>query len=316
MNLSIVVPTRNRPGLLADMLRSLSAAKPSGLSLEVLVVDNNSSPELAPRVADAARVGTLPVRLLSEPRPGQSAAINRGIREARGAVVAFLDDDIVVHETYLLGVEEAIRDLSGSVFGGRVVATWRGPQPGWINGGRPLETSYGPIVAHDRGDAPQPYAPGTPLPVGCNFFCRRELFERYGEFDERLGPGAAPGILGGGETDRLRRFQAGGEPIWYVPRAAVDHPVPFERMTKRHFRYRFFCAGRSIPYLQRPGLPTWLGVPRYLYPLLVATAGRSVARRIAGRTASALEDQFKACEIAGAIYEFRRVRRGAIRGGR
>jgi len=85
----VVVPTHDRRGLLAVTLRSILGQR--GVDLEVLVVDDGSSDGTAELVAG---LGDPRVRLLRhETAQGVAAARNRGIAEARGAWVAFCDDD-------------------------------------------------------------------------------------------------------------------------------------------------------------------------------------------------------------------------------
>jgi glucosyl-dolichyl phosphate glucuronosyltransferase len=307
MDLSIVIPTRNRPTDLVKMLQSLSSAEKSDLSFEVLVVDNNSDEPSAKQNREVVGGVNLPARYLQESTPGQSAALNKGIALARGSIIAFLDDDIVIHSNYFRGVKKSL-ELAADVFGGRVFATWPFSPPAWITPDGRLETSRGPIVAHDYGDAPKPYDPSMKLPVGCNFFCRRELFQRYGVFDVRLGPGAGPGILGGGETDLLRRFRAGGARMTYTPWVVVDHPVTPERMTKKYFRFRYFCAGRSVPYTVRKAYPTIAGIPRYLFRDLATTGAKAAMAACAGRSTAAFDHQLHLCMVFGSMYEYARGR--------
>lgn len=309
MDLSVVIPTHDRPDLLGRTLASLEAAKPCGLSWEVVVVLNSTPPGLRRAYEEAMTRGPAVVRCLEEATQGKCRALNAGIRAARGRMVAFLDDDVVVRPEYLLGIEEALTDPGYRVFGGRVFPVWTVPPPPWATGEGPLTTSRGPIVAHDYGEAPRPYRPGMYRPVGCNFVCERVLFERHGYFDVRLGPGSGKGHMGGEESQLLRRFQAGGERILYVPRVAVDHPVDPERVTKRYFRYRMFCSGRSAPYLAGRTYTLVCGVPRHLYRKLATAFGRSLVAFLRGQSVVAFDHQLSFCRYLGAAYEYRRLAR-------
>lgn len=86
---TVVIPTRNRPEMLIRALRSVGAQTYRGF--ETLVVDDGSAPPLdaAPFPFDLPRLRVLRHEI---PR-GAAAARNRGIAEARGRFVAFLDDD-------------------------------------------------------------------------------------------------------------------------------------------------------------------------------------------------------------------------------
>jgi glycosyltransferase involved in cell wall biosynthesis len=86
---SVVIPTRNRSRLLALTLHSVRWQH--GVDLEVVVVDDGSTDDTAPIVAALADPR---IRLVRHASPqGVSAARNRGVAEAGGAWVAFLDDD-------------------------------------------------------------------------------------------------------------------------------------------------------------------------------------------------------------------------------
>lgn len=87
--ISAVVPTHNRAGLLRTTLRTVLWQR--DVSMEVLVVDDGSSDETA---AVVERLGDPRIRLLRHDTPkGVTTARNRGAAEARGAWLAFCDDD-------------------------------------------------------------------------------------------------------------------------------------------------------------------------------------------------------------------------------
>ena len=89
MDVSVVIPTRDRPELLALTLRSVRWQE--GVSMEVLVVDDGAGPA-APAVI--GQLGDERFRLLRNIGPaGVSGARNTGIAAARGRWIAFLDDD-------------------------------------------------------------------------------------------------------------------------------------------------------------------------------------------------------------------------------
>ena len=88
-DVSVVIPTHNRRRLLGQALQS--AMRQRGVEVEVVVVDDGSTDGTADVVA---AVRDERVRLLRHERPlGMAAARNGGAAAARGAWVAFLDDD-------------------------------------------------------------------------------------------------------------------------------------------------------------------------------------------------------------------------------
>lgn len=84
---SVIIPTYRRAGMLAEALESVRAQ--GYPNLDVIVVDDGSRDSTAEVVALHGEW----VRYLEQPNRGASAARNRGIREARGEFIAFLDDD-------------------------------------------------------------------------------------------------------------------------------------------------------------------------------------------------------------------------------
>ena len=93
MDLSIVIPTRDRRERLIATLAALDRQRLDGAQAEVIVVDNGSSDGTGEALR--ARAGTLPVVALAEPREGASFARNRALEHARAPVVLLLGDDMV-----------------------------------------------------------------------------------------------------------------------------------------------------------------------------------------------------------------------------
>jgi GT2 family glycosyltransferase len=85
-DVTVVIPTRDRWGVLSRTLDGLRRQELGGVEAEVVVVDNGSA-EPAPELPD--------VRLVAEPVPGAAAARNRGLLEARGRIVLFIGDDCI-----------------------------------------------------------------------------------------------------------------------------------------------------------------------------------------------------------------------------
>ena len=89
VEVTVVVPTRNRASMLGQALRSVAAQHE--VDLEAGVVDDGSTDATAALVSS---MGDRRLRLIRHQRPrGVSVARNRGVAEARGRWVAFLDDD-------------------------------------------------------------------------------------------------------------------------------------------------------------------------------------------------------------------------------
>jgi hypothetical protein len=109
---TVVVATRDRPQSLARCLRALAAL--TYARFEVIIVDNAPSTRETLAVVQQQSGLDARVRYVRELRPGVSCARNRGLGEARGELVAFTDDDVVVDPGWLDGVVRGF-DRSQSV---------------------------------------------------------------------------------------------------------------------------------------------------------------------------------------------------------
>src|SRR6516164_1901797 len=109
LSYSVAICTRNRAELLAECLSAvlIDAGAIAALG-ELIVVDNGSTDE-TPEVVERLRVAHPDARLrrLVEPRPNLSLARNLALDEARGAIIAFLDDDAIVHPGWLASCLDA-----------------------------------------------------------------------------------------------------------------------------------------------------------------------------------------------------------------
>ena len=92
---SVVIPTYNRAEIVRKTLQGYAAQDSIGQILELLVVDDGSSDNTRSVVEECARSLLVPVRYLYQQNSGLAAARNHAIREARGDLILFGDDDIV-----------------------------------------------------------------------------------------------------------------------------------------------------------------------------------------------------------------------------
>jgi glycosyltransferase involved in cell wall biosynthesis len=311
VDVSILIPTYKGRDVLARLLRSLRDAQPaSGLKWEVIVIDNNSPDDTKSVIESFRASGGLDLVSVFEPEAGKSRALNRGLADAAGTFVAFLDHDAVVAPDYLVELQKAIRTQPYNVFGGRVIPLWTCKPPAWIKAGKQLQTSWGGVIVHDYGDEPRPYTSGMALPVGCNFICRRTLFDAVGLFDIHLGPRPSAQIAGE-ETEILWRIQTRGETILYTTSIQVLHPIDPARLTKSYLRYRYFCDGRTVARLNPvgPTMPVLFGVRRFLFRQLLESAARGLSAACRGDLYSAFECQLDMYYVFGSIYESRLIAR-------
>jgi len=112
---TVVIPTFGRLQRLVECLEALRCqefAEP----WEIVVVDDGSPEPVQPLLS--GRVEGLPIRVIRQPNAGPAEARNRGAAEARGAVIAFTDDDCRPEPGWLDALVDAVRERGDSLVGG------------------------------------------------------------------------------------------------------------------------------------------------------------------------------------------------------
>jgi GT2 family glycosyltransferase len=215
---SVVICTRDRPEQLEKCLRSLQELSPP--PDEILVVDNAPTSDAVKRLVEQMPS----VRYVAEPRPGLSIARNTGIRCAIGDIIAFTDDDVEVHPDWIARLRYGFQDPNVMVVTGLMlpaeleteaqVAFHRGAS-GFSRECRPL------IFDSQYFGAKKPFGvPVWQIGAGANMALRRKVVDIVGDFDERLGAGAA----GCSEDSEFwYRVLAAGWLCRYEPTAVIYH---------------------------------------------------------------------------------------------
>jgi glucosyl-dolichyl phosphate glucuronosyltransferase len=298
MSVSVIVCTYNRWKLLAAALASLAVSTlPTSFEWEVIVVDNNSADKTREVVEDFCQRYPRRFRYVSEVQQGVSHARNAGIRESRGDVVAFMDDDVTVGPEWLWNLTAALHTGEWTGAGGRIIPVWHGDPPKWL----PIERLQlsGPFVAFDLGSEPGPLAEP---PFGANMAFRKEAFEKYGGFRTDLGR-RANSLLSNEDTEFGRRLLKSGERLRYEPSAVMLHPVYENRLQKKYLLAWWFAKGRAdIAELGVQPETKWFlaGIPLYLFRRLTAWTLRWL---IATNAARRFSCKMSVWNIAGQISE-------------
>ncbi|HJR59733.1 MAG TPA: glycosyltransferase family 2 protein [Vicinamibacterales bacterium] len=220
MKVSIVVPTCDRPADLRGCLASLTAQR-TRHNLEIIVVDNRPSGEMARRVA----AGFPSVRLVSEHRPGLSYARNTGITQATGSIVITTDDDVVAPDGWIEKLVQPFARPEVMAVTGQVLpieleteAQCRFEAYGGLGKGfAPFEVDAAWLRA------PRGAAPTWTIGATANAAFRASIFTdpAVGLLDEALGAGMPTGCSE--DTYLFYRILNAGHTIVYQPSAYVWH---------------------------------------------------------------------------------------------
>lgn len=257
IKISVILCTYDRCTSLAKTLESVEASLlPASVGWEVLVVDNNSKDQTREVVNGFCLRYPGRFRYLFEPRQGKSHALNTGIREAGGEILAFLDDDVIVEPVWLQNLTANLHDGKWAGAGGRILPQQTFVCPPWMALEGPFGLGGALCGFFDRGNNPGDLDVG---PHGANMAYRKAMFQKYAGFRTDLGP--PPGQIQGEDTEFGLRLLGAGERLRYEPSAIVRHPVLEERLNKKYFLTWWFAYGRAASLQREKRPPVW-GIPQ------------------------------------------------------
>ena len=301
MDVSVVMSTYNRSGVLGQALDGLTAQEAGGLSHEVIIVDNNSTDNTRQVIESyAQRDGR--IRYVFEKKQGVAYGRNAGISAAQGKYIAFCDDDVIVTPDWLRKMHAALLRFPEADFvGGKVLPVWKTAVPAWLN------SRLAPLALQDYGEAPEVMSlENQRCLISACLAVRRRAFERAGYFDpatQRVGNG-----IGSTEDHEweMKVWARGGIGV-YVPDVACYAEIPAYRMVKSYHRRWHLGHGKFSAIAQRRefegGAFRLLGVPAFVYRQLLQAASRYFGTLIQGNSAEAFDRENKLFFFLGFVRE-------------
>ncbi len=216
MELSLILATRNNANVLSGFLSNLTLClQPQ--NWELIIIDNDSSDGTSGLVNSFA--DKLPVKYVHEGTPGKSRALNRGIKQVRGDIVLFTDDDIIPDKYWLVNtvkVMQAHPDIN--VLGGRINVN-KSLLPAWLVNSFNLMGIL--VTEHNLGDREVIYDCNR-YPFGPNMAVRKSvIINQDNLWPENLGPGTD--IPVGDEMVFIQNLGKAGGKRLYTPDCIVEH---------------------------------------------------------------------------------------------
>lgn len=215
MDLSLVIPTHNRPGVLAETLARLGSLdeRTIGQRCELIIVDNGSD---TPPDPPARLPNAIEVRVIKLGENRSAAARNIGAQEARAEWVVMLDDDSSLERCPALATLRSVQPDVHAV-GGEILL---------------------PSGAHESGGLPE-------VVVGCGCAYRRSVFNRLGGYDPSFDFYAE-------EYDLCARILLGGGRVLHTAGLRFEHRKStqnrsFGRIIRRLVRNNGWVIKRYTP---------------------------------------------------------------------
>lgn len=229
--LTAIICTYNRAKYIGNLLESVAANDLGKEEYEILLVDNNCTDNTR-EVCEAftKKHPEVNFRYTVEPEQGLSAAKNRGIKEAKGDIIIYIDDDALVDPWYLRTYAEWMANHSETMAcGGPIEPLYETAEPAWMTPyTKALLTAW-----MNYGDYVREYPHGR-YPGGGNAAYRKSVFEQVGLFNTALGRKGG-NLMGSEEKDIFDKMHELGMQVLYLPQPVLHHIIPQAKLEKSYF---------------------------------------------------------------------------------
>ena len=259
--ITVCVCSYRRPELLDRLLAALAVQRTDGLfSFSCAVVDNDSAASAGTVVERWQPMFPVPIRYAVEPVRNFALARNRALTLVSGKFLAFIDDDEVPREDWLMQLWRTLHQFRADAVLGPVRPYFESPPPSWILQSRVCERP-----SHETGSTLHWRQTRTG-----NVLLRSEIVVDDGvQFDPAFA-------TGGEDVDFFRRAAGAGKTFVWCEEAPAYELVPKARLRRRYFLKRALLQGRvSSKYAtERPSV---FGTLRVAAKALVAAVAYTFA---------------------------------------
>lgn len=241
--ISVIICTANRGRLAENTVDSILSQGFDNSKYEIIVVNNSPAPPVCKFKSDR-------VCVIDEPKPGLSAARNRGASAAKGEYLLYLDDDAVANENLLSSMFSAFENQRAAIIGGQIFLALPEPVPDVFLAGKESLWSAYTVPYSSFREIREQYE----FPYGACFGIRHSTLDTLGGFPESYGR-TGNNYAGGEETALCFAAKNMGFKLGIEPNASVVHQVLPDRFTKEHIRrtiregiittYRLYLDGYS-----------------------------------------------------------------------
>ncbi len=239
--LTAIICTYNRAKYISNLLESIAANDLEKSEYEILLVDNNCTDNTREVCEAFAKLHKdVHFRYVTEPEQGLSAARNKGIKEAKGDIIVYIDDDALVDPHYLRTYAEWFASHPQTMAcGGPIEPVYETQEPDWMTPyTKALLTAW-----MNYGDKVREYPKGR-YPGGGNAAYRKEVFDKVGLFNTALGR-KGNSLMASEEKDIFDKMHALGMQVLYLPTPVLHHIIPQAKLEKDYFDRVTYQIGYS-----------------------------------------------------------------------
>lgn len=241
MKFSFITCTYNREKYLGQTLKSVCEQTFPVGKYEILVIDNNSTDNTADVCKEyQERYPDRQFFYFKETNQGFSFALNRGIREAKGEYIVFVDDDETIQPVHLERLDIHLKEnTQAELIASPVIPVYESGEPAWMSHfTQRLIGGY-----FNQGDKVKVldanHYPGTGHTI-----IKRELYEKYGYYNTELGR-KGTSLIGAEDKDMFNRLKNNGISAYYFPDIPIYHHIPPAKTTDDFFNRLTYSIGKS-----------------------------------------------------------------------
>ena len=256
IDFTVAIPTYNGASRLPKLLEKLrSQVNTEHLCWEILVVDNNSTDDTAKVVQDyqSSWFESVPLKYFFEPEQGAAFARLRAVREARGELIGFLDDDNLpapdwVAEAYSFAQEHP----RGGAYSGQIHGDFEVKPP------ENFERIQAFLAIREHGPTPHLFEPkNLRLPPAASLVVRKQAWCESVPLRPTL-TGKLPGLMvQGDDYEPLLYMHKAGWEIWYHPALHTYHQIPYWRLERDYLLSISRGCGLATCQLRMINAKTW-----------------------------------------------------------
>ncbi|MDJ1183637.1 hormogonium polysaccharide biosynthesis glycosyltransferase HpsE [Roseofilum casamattae] len=233
IDLTVVIPSYNgalRFPEVLDKLRMQTGA--DSLQWEIILVDNHSNDNTAQVFQEYAKTwnSPIPLRYELEAEQGAGFARKRGVAQANGELVAFLDDDNLPSENWVASAYQFAQNYpNAGAFGSQIHGLFESPPAENV---KPL-LAFLAIV--ERGDKPLEYtASSNLLPPSAGLVVRKQAWLTSVPEHLVLNGRVRDNWLTSEDLELLSHIRQNGWQIWYNPHMEIEHKIPNSRLQRSY----------------------------------------------------------------------------------
>lgn len=233
LDFTVVIPTYNSERRLPELLERLkNQIDTDNINWEIIVIDNNSSDNTTQVIKSYQENWTspYPLKYFFEPKQGAAYARKKGVTEAQGQLIGFLDDDnYPIANWVAVAYNFAQKYPQAGAYGSQIHPDWEVEPPEDFHKIAPF------LAIIERGNLPLLYEPQKKLlPPSAGLVVRRQVWLENVP-DQMILTGRITGnMLTGEDLEMLSYIQKAGWEIWYNPEMEIYHKIPKNRLQKEY----------------------------------------------------------------------------------